>query len=95
MYLLKNHSLCGCFDDIGECCFAYFCTCCYACDLANRLNEPCWSLCYGGLVPMRTMIRTQRKIDGNICSDFFTVSCCPLCALVQMGKEVKETAPLI
>ena len=42
----------------------------------------------GGLVPLRTKIRTERKIVGSIAGDYCTVLCCPFCAMVQMNREV-------
>ena len=59
--------LCNCCSDLGECCFAYFCNLCYMCKLFSQAGEPCCSCIYGGLVPLRTKIRTERNIEVGIC----------------------------
>lgn len=81
-----NHSLCGCFDDCGECKFiffmisyrmlfikmnvfliglcAYCCPIYYSCQLATRVNESCFALCFGGLVPIVCFI--MFKIDFSL-----------------------------
>ena len=43
-------------------CCGFFCTLCYQCRIAKRIHESCASVCFGGMIPMRTRIRTERKI---------------------------------
>ncbi len=64
-------------------------------NLTEAMEEPCWSMCLGGPIAMRTRIRTQRKIKGSICHDALNVGFCQICALVQMTKEVRDTRPLL
>ena len=58
-----SNSTCGCFDDIGEFCFAFLCPICYQIKLFNSAQESCISCLFGGLVPLRTKIRTERGIE--------------------------------
>ena len=48
------------FSCLGAC--AYFCTMCYLCQITSRINEGCCSCFLCGCIPMRTKIRTERKI---------------------------------
>jgi len=54
--------MCNCFDDIGECCYCYFCHWCFLCSLCAAMDESCCSWFCGGLVPLRTKVRTERGI---------------------------------
>ena len=49
-----------------KCAYAYFCPCCYACSLFSKADETCCSCLWGGLVPLRTKIRTQRGIEVSV-----------------------------
>lgn len=84
-----------CCDDIPECVYAFFCGWCYMCDMAKAMNESCCSCMFGGMVPMRTKIRTERGIEGQVWKDHFAVHCCAFCTMVQMGREIKATSPCI
>ncbi|CAF0816373.1 unnamed protein product [Brachionus calyciflorus] len=86
-----SNELCNCFSDVGECCFAFFCPICYQIKIFIDAGETCCSWCFGGLVPLRTKIRTRNKIKGSICSDYCTLMWCGFCATVQMGIELKNT----
>ena len=57
-----SSGLCNCFGDVGECCFAFFCPLCYQVKLFIDADETCCSCMFGGLVPLRTKIRTRNKI---------------------------------
>jgi hypothetical protein len=50
-------------DDKLDTLFACCCPCIYAGLLFKKADEPCLSSCCGGLVPLRTKIRTQRGIE--------------------------------
>ena len=76
-------------------CYAAVCGLCYMHSLTGVMNEPCWSMCIGGPIAMRTRIRTQRNIQGSICSDALNVAFCQICAIMQMSKEVRDTRPLL
>ena len=90
-----THGLCGCCDECGDCLFAYFCTWCYLCELTKNANVSFFTICCGGLVPIRTKIRTERKIRGTIIDDYYSVGCCGFCAMIQMNRECRDTEPLI
>ena len=89
-----RNKLCGCCNDRRECCFAFWCQICYHVNLFTKANENCCSCFCGGLVPLRTKIRTERNIEGSICKDCCVVNFCLFCALVQMGQELKPTNQL-
>jgi len=55
-----------CCDDIGECVQCYFCHVCFLCKLCAGMDESCLSWCFGGLVPMRTRVRTERGIEVHL-----------------------------
>lgn len=57
-----SNDLCDCFEDCSEFCCACFCTPCYQYDIFRRANENFCSCIFGGLVPLRTKIRTERNI---------------------------------
>lgn len=84
-----EHGLYGCCDDMTECCFAFWLLPCHMCRTFSRANESCFSCIFGGLVPLRTRIRIQRRIKGSIPGDFIATYCCMFCTLVQLANEIK------
>lgn len=76
-------------------CCSFMCTPCYMCMITKRMNEHCCSCWCGGPVALRTKIRVTRKIKGTIPGDLCACVFCPCCTLVQMGREAKDTEPLI
>lgn len=64
----------GCFDDCTECCFAYWCFPFYVCSLFPRNSENLCSCVFGGLVPLRTKIRTERAIQVSVF--YYTLKIC-------------------
>ena len=55
--------LCSCCTNFGDCLFAWFLPCIYNCSLFSQANETLWSCLFGGLVPLRTKVRTERNIE--------------------------------
>jgi len=84
-----------CCSEFGNCAFAFFCPCIFQCTLMQTAGESCCAACCGGLVPLRTKIRTERGIEGSIVYDICSVACCPCCAMVQMQEEMKHYEALI
>ena len=84
-----------CCSDCGELIFAYLLPCIYQYRLFNQANEGVCSCCFGGLIPLRTKIRTERNIQGSIFHDCLATYFCGICAMVQMSKEMKNTQSLI
>uniref|UniRef100_A0A8V0XII3 PLAC8 like 2 n=1 Tax=Gallus gallus TaxID=9031 RepID=A0A8V0XII3_CHICK len=68
-------------------CCGLFCFPCLACTVAGDMNECC--LC-GTSVAMRTMYRTRYNIPGSICSDFCITSCCPVCSVCQIKRDINR-----
>jgi Cys-rich protein (TIGR01571 family) len=89
--------LCGCFEDCGICVFAFLCWPCYECMMASELNESacgpylCGSLFLTGL---RSKVRTMYGIRGSVMDDACCILCCPICAVTQMHREVKNNRSL-
>ncbi|XP_038075592.1 PLAC8-like protein 1 [Patiria miniata] len=66
------------------------CTPCLACSLARQLGESCCVVACvpGGVFALRTKLRMQQNIEGSICDDCLTLSCCCPFALCQMAREL-------
>ncbi|CAF0973392.1 unnamed protein product [Adineta ricciae] len=82
----------SCFDNVSECCYAYWCFCCFLGTLADRIGESKVSCC---CVPnvlgiYRMKVRSVLRIEGDSCGDYMTTSCCPLCAALQMSNELNN-----
>ncbi|XP_025092963.1 placenta-specific gene 8 protein-like [Pomacea canaliculata] len=80
----------GCCEDVGVCLCATFLTYCAAAKLAQDLGENCCvPFCVPGwLVVLRTKFRTQMNIEGSVCNDCLVTSCCGMCAMCQLMREV-------
>ena len=90
-----TNDLCGCGSNIGGFFFAWCLPCCYKYKLYTNAGEGCCDCFFGGLVELRTKIRTERGIEGSICNDVCTVVFCGVCAMVQMDSEMQQSQPLI
>lgn len=55
--------LCDCCSDMGACCFAYFLPWCYLCKVYSDAGEGFCSCLWGGIVPLRVKVRTERGIQ--------------------------------
>ncbi|UJR25521.1 hypothetical protein I4U23_006867 [Adineta vaga] len=83
--------LCSCCDDTKQCCYAYWCWCCFLGSLAESIDESKWS-CFcvpSALAMYRMKVRSMLHIKGDTCSDYCTTSCCGFCAGLQMRNELK------
>ncbi|XP_072050619.1 cornifelin homolog A-like [Amphiura filiformis] len=85
-----NTNICACFDDIPSCLLSFLCGPFYQCHLASRMGENCCvPYCVqGGVIAMRTKIRTENHIQGSICGDCCTLMCCGPCAVAQLKREM-------
>ncbi|NXL62934.1 PLAC8 protein, partial [Chordeiles acutipennis] len=79
--------LLDCCSDFGVCICGAFCPSCLACQVAGDMDECC--LC-GASVAMRTLYRTKYNIPGSILGDFFSLMCCPMCALCQLKRDINR-----
>merc|ERR1711974_384025 len=93
-----NHGTFSCCDDMGTCCFSYWCGCCQIYNTAEDLGKSgclylLMSLCITPCVPimlLRTEVREKYDIQGDQGNDALCACCCGLCALVQTVQEVKD-----
>lgn len=85
--------ICGCFEHCSSCMAAFCCPPCFACFLADHMNENmCGPLCMCAFcIPMRTRLRDVNDIQGSICRDMFACMFCPCCMFSQMYREIKNT----
>ena len=84
--------LCGCCEDIGGCCYGYFCMACLMCTVAQMMDESCCvpHFLQGGVMAMRTKLRTQYGIKGSICTDCIVTTICGPLSVCQMQRELKN-----
>ncbi|UJR08213.1 hypothetical protein I4U23_012486 [Adineta vaga] len=80
----------SCFDNMSQCCYAYWCFCCFLGSLAEKIDESKTSCCCvpNILTTYRMKVRSILRIRGDSCNDFLATSCCPLCAALQMSNEL-------
>eukprot|EP00090_Calanus_glacialis_P041543 TRINITY_DN73495_c0_g1_i1.p1 TRINITY_DN73495_c0_g1~~TRINITY_DN73495_c0_g1_i1.p1 ORF type:complete len:100 (-),score=19.54 TRINITY_DN73495_c0_g1_i1:44-343(-) len=91
-----KHGLCGCTDDMGTCCYGYWCGCCMMMDNANRLGKSgiVYALlgCFGHFIPIlltRQAAREQYNIEGSTCDDVMVSCCCACCSNIQTANEIR------
>nr|XP_033779285.1 cornifelin homolog A-like [Geotrypetes seraphini] len=93
--------LCDCCDDLGVCCFAFWCLPCFMCKTADDYGEciclPLLEILGGhGIagpsvsMAMRSGVRERYGIKGSICDDCCIFCCCYSCAWCQMSREIKK-----
>ncbi|XP_073428925.1 cornifelin homolog A-like [Dendrobates tinctorius] len=97
-----SSGLCDCCEDMGICCFAFWCFPCFQCSTASDFGEclclpllDCGSYTYHMNCPivslaMRVAVRERYKIPGSICNDCCTVCWCLSCSWCQMAREIKK-----
>ncbi|XP_041354323.1 cornifelin homolog B-like [Gigantopelta aegis] len=80
----------GCFEDVGDCLFAWFCPLYYCCVLSSKQGDSCWGPCCVPTWPtvFRSHIRGVHSIQGSICNDCMVTNCCGPLALCQMSREL-------
>ncbi|XP_015256866.1 PREDICTED: placenta-specific gene 8 protein [Cyprinodon variegatus] len=77
--------LCDVCDDLGTCCFGFFCHCCLGCSIASDMDECC--LC-GTVWTIRSVYRTRYNIKGSLLKDYCTYMCCSVCATCQLKRDI-------
>ncbi|XP_071477974.1 uncharacterized protein [Diadema antillarum] len=85
-----SSGLFSCCQDPEICMTGLLCSPCLASRLAERVGEnPLISCLPFGCAALRTKLRTQHRIQGDICTDYGVTCCCggPL-ALCQMWREL-------
>ncbi|XP_075878554.1 cornifelin homolog B-like [Nelusetta ayraudi] len=89
--------ICGCCQDVPECCFAFWCFPCFACVTTKRYGQ-CLCLplldCFGFIpaisLSMRVSMRQRYGIKGDMCNDCLCASFCNACSWCQMSREMKR-----
>ncbi|XP_053123468.1 cornifelin homolog isoform X5 [Hemicordylus capensis] len=86
-----NSDLCDCCSDIKLCLCATFIPCILACHVAEEAGESCCLPCLpGSLIALRTDVRARYHIQGSICEDWVVMTCCPLCGLCQLSRQLNK-----
>ncbi|KAB5579193.1 hypothetical protein PHYPO_G00192280 [Pangasianodon hypophthalmus] len=90
-----SSGICDCCDNLADCCFAFWCFPCFACNTASNFGE---CLClpmldYGPIPPitlaMRASMRERYGIQGSICNDCIYSFFCLPCVWCQMSREMR------
>ncbi|KAG9274500.1 cornifelin homolog [Astyanax mexicanus] len=93
-----SSGICDCCEDMGICCFGFWCPYCLMCNTTKKYGEcmclPLVELCFGGLIPpvtysMRSSMRERYHIQGSMCDDCCVSTCCGICAWCQIARELK------
>jgi len=84
--------LTGCFEDVKGCICGLLCMPCTMCSISKRVGEfMCVPFCVpGGIIALRTKIRVMFGIEGSICNDCISMTCCGPCAVCQMDRELNQ-----
>ncbi|KAM3910166.1 cornifelin homolog [Leptodactylus fuscus] len=97
-----SSGVCDCCEDMGLCCFAFWCFPCFQCATSSDFGEclclPLLEYCSintNGCCPiislsMRAALRERYKIPGSIFSDCCTAYWCMSCSWCQMAREIKK-----
>ncbi|XP_022073669.1 cornifelin homolog A-like [Acanthochromis polyacanthus] len=88
--------ICDCFQDVPQCCFAFWCFPCFTCITARDAGEClCLPLLDGfGVIPpittaIRGSVRRRYGIEGTICQDCVYAFFCYSCSWCQIAREMK------
>ncbi|CAF0918221.1 unnamed protein product [Adineta ricciae] len=81
-----------CCDNMGDCCCAWICLCCFMHSLGKSINEDSILGCCitSQIAVYRMKIRSVLHIEGSALNDCMTASCCGVCTAVQMKSELKN-----
>ncbi|XP_073510710.1 cornifelin homolog [Phyllobates terribilis] len=101
-----SSGICDCCQDLGICCFGFWCFPCFQCKTVSDFGE---CLCLPLLDPgscggytgtslagspvslaMRASVRERYRIRGSICDDCCMLCCCFTCSWCQMAREIKK-----
>merc|ERR1712150_35307 len=92
-----NNGLCGCFNNLGNCCCGCWCGPCQMGQNGERLDEGYWLCCLATwIVPcipifmLRQKIRERYGIEGSDLGDVAVSVCCGCCASVQIANELDD-----
>ncbi|KAK1797219.1 hypothetical protein P4O66_008600 [Electrophorus voltai] len=95
---LWSSSVCDCCEDMGICCFGFWCPLCLMCKTSEQFGEclclPLLEVFFTGGIPpvtysMRSSMRERFRIRGTLCDDCCVTTCCKLCVWCQMARELK------
>ncbi|KAL3882530.1 hypothetical protein ACJMK2_028866 [Sinanodonta woodiana] len=85
-----SSGICDCTNDMQSCLLVYCCGPFYGCYLSREMEEntclPLWHPFY--LTSLRSKMRTQRNIEGNICCDHCATVWLPSCVMCQLKREL-------
>lgn len=86
-----SSGICDCAQDCGACCCACCCPCCFMGMVAHGMGENCCLGCCvpGGMMVLRTKLRTVLGIEGSSCIDCCCGYWCGLCVACQLYREEK------
>ncbi|XP_076843543.1 plac8 onzin related protein 6 [Brachyhypopomus gauderio] len=93
-----SSSVCDCCEDMGICCFGFWCPCCLMCKTSKEFGEclclPLLEMFFGSGIPpvtyaLRSSIRERYRIRGSMCDDCCMATCCGICVWCQMARELK------
>ncbi|KAK0155998.1 Cornifelin A [Merluccius polli] len=94
-----SSGICDCFEDLPQCCLAFWCLPCFSCKTTYEAGEPlCLSLldCCGVLPPvnasLRVAIRHRYGIEDTLLKDLVYAWCCRPCSWCQIARELKTRA---
>ncbi|XP_024121952.2 cornifelin homolog B [Oryzias melastigma] len=94
-----SSGVCDCFQDVPQCCFAFWCFPCFACINSRKFGEalclPLLEMFFGGSIPpitlaTRVSMRHRYGIKGTICVDCVYSTFCTPCVWCQMAREMKR-----
>nr|XP_046184360.1 placenta-specific gene 8 protein-like [Oncorhynchus gorbuscha] len=101
--LIATHSnqwgtgICGCFDDLQVCCFAYWCFPCFAYTTTSKFGEcfclPLLDILMGFTHPsmsMKVAVCNRYAIHGDMMADCVYSTFCNICSWCQLAREIKR-----
>ena len=85
---------CDCFNDMGICCYGYFCPYCLSLQNVGLVDGTGCTIkhccCPFGEFWVRQTIRRRKNLPEECCADCQDVGyCCPSCALCQDARALK------
>lgn len=88
-------ALCDCGSDVGGCCSAYWCFCCFVRENSRLLDgEPhtcCANCCYPGTsAKNRAQALATYGIRERACDTCLILWCCPCCSEMQVRREMQQ-----
>ncbi|XP_077444213.1 plac8 onzin related protein 4 isoform X1 [Stigmatopora argus] len=91
-----SSDICDCFDDLPQCCFAFWCLPCFTCKTSHDAGECiCLPLldAFGVIPPMtlglRVSVRQRYGIQDSVCNDCIYACCCGPCTWCQIAREIQ------